>query len=165
CHGAPEERLGLELGLAAEGYSGREPSHPSSNFLTFELIVPSPPPPREDSPRPQLVPRAAPGPERGPGRPGQTERPAGSLPNAKRSGPSEARLSGPRGAQRLHQGTAPAGRGGPGTPTVGRGTHLAWYRARCSGRCVGLQCTAPGQSVSSDPWIPTEARLALEQEG
>lgn len=38
CHGAPEERLGLELGLAAEGYSGREPPHPSSNFLTFELI-------------------------------------------------------------------------------------------------------------------------------
>lgn len=38
CHGAPEEPLGLELGLAAEGYSGREPPHPSSNFLTFELI-------------------------------------------------------------------------------------------------------------------------------
>lgn len=38
CHGALEEPLGLELGLAAEGYSGREPPHPSSNFLTFELI-------------------------------------------------------------------------------------------------------------------------------
>lgn len=38
CHGAPKEPLGLELGLVAEGYSGREPPHPSSNFLTFELI-------------------------------------------------------------------------------------------------------------------------------
>lgn len=38
CHGAPQEPLGLEPGLAAEGYSGREPPHPSSNFLTFELI-------------------------------------------------------------------------------------------------------------------------------
>nr|XP_036863281.1 collagen alpha-1(III) chain-like [Manis javanica] len=63
------------------------------------------------------------------GRPGQAELPAGPSPkfdfSAKRSGPSETRLSGPRGAQRLHQGTAPAGRGGPGTPTIGRGTHLA----------------------------------------
>ena len=34
---------------------------------------------------------------------------------------SEARLHGRRGAQRLHQGTAPAGSGRPGPPTVGRG--------------------------------------------
>lgn len=127
--------------------------------------MPSLPPrsPREGSPRPRLAPRAVPGPECGPGRPSQAERPAG--PSQKFGSPSkqillphplekliwelgnegffsfspslllifckasalrgvalsEARLHGRRGAQRLHQGTAPAGSGRPGTPTVGRG--------------------------------------------
>ncbi|KAI5138375.1 Leukocyte Immunoglobulin-Like Receptor Subfamily B Member 4 [Manis pentadactyla] len=73
--------------------------------------------------------------------------------SAKRSGPSEARLSGPRGAQRLHQGTAPVRRGSPGTPTVGRGTHLAWS-CHASGSSVLLTVDEWKWSFSQTPFVP-----------